>query len=304
MQYIASLQEGWHLTRVDLVAEDAQPDTGARLRAARAKVGMTRKQLAAASGTSERYLALIEGGGGNPTVAVLGALAEALGMAPAELMPLGGESSEMRATAAALLRRLPESRLEELLQQLRPSGAYDASRGRRILLIGLRGAGKSTLGAALADRLDVPFLEMSKEVERAYGGEMRLLIELGGQSALRRYEHEAWESILATQEAGVIATPGGIVADPVLFDRLLATAHGIWLEARPEDHMGRVMAQGDFRPMASNRHAMEDLKAILAARSADYGRAHARLDTSARDFAGTLDRLEAMARALVNGDAI
>jgi XRE family aerobic/anaerobic benzoate catabolism transcriptional regulator len=283
--------------------EDPYPELALRLRAARAKVGMTRRQLAAASETSERYLAHIEAGMGNPTVAMIEALAAALDMAPAELLPMGGERSAMRAEAAAELRRFPEGKLAALLEQMRRPDVIDSSKGGRIVLLGLRGAGKSSLGRALAERLGLPFLEMSKEVERAYGGEMRLLIEIGGQSALRRYEHDAWEAMLAGHERAVIATPGGVAADPTLFDRLLATAHSIWLEASPEDHMSRVMAQGDFRPMASNRGAMEDLKAILQARSGEYARADARLDTSAQDFAATVSRLEGVARALV-GDAI
>lgn len=281
------------------VDQEGGPDVAARLRAARAKVGMTRRQLATASGMSERYLAHIEAGTGNPTVAVLEALAGALGLAPAELLPLGGERSEKRASAAAMLRRLPEVRLAPLVEHMARLGEVNSSKERRIVLLGMRGAGKSSLGKALAQRLSVPFLEMSKEVEIAYGGEMRLLIELGGQIALRRYEHEAWESLIASHHSAVIATPGGIAADPVLFDRLLATAHSIWLEASPDDHMQRVMAQGDFRPMASNRSAMEDLKAILRARASEYVRAEARLDTSAQDFETSVDRLEQMAQRLI-----
>lgn len=287
------------MAELQTLHDHAQADVGARLRAARAKIGMTRKQLATASGTSERYLAHIEAGTGNPTVTVLESLALALDLAPAELMPLGGERSDARAEAAAILRRLPESRVSSLLELLCHPGHLDRSRGGRVVLIGLRGAGKSSLGGEVATRLSLPFLEMSKEVERAYGGEMRLLIEIGGQAALRRYEHEAWETILATHESAVIATPGGIVADPELFDRMLATAHCIWIEATPEDHMTRVMAQGDFRPMASNRGAMDDLKAILDARSSEYSRAEARLDTSSQLFDATVDRLEAIARRFI-----
>jgi XRE family aerobic/anaerobic benzoate catabolism transcriptional regulator len=286
------------LARIGSAQEEAQPEIASRLRAARAKVGMTRRQLAGASNTSERYLAHIEAGMGNPTVAMIEALAVALDVAPAELMPMGGERSAIRAKAAAVLRRFPEGRLATLLDQMRPEAGHN-SKGGRIVLLGLRGAGKSSLGYALAERLGVPFFEMSKEVERAYGGEMRLLIEIGGQSALRRYEHEAWEAMLAEYENAVIATPGGIVADPILFDRLLATAHSVWLEASPEDHMRRVLAQGDFRPVASNRGAMDDLRAILHARSGEYGRADLRLDTSMDDFAATAARLEDLARGLI-----
>ncbi|MDX3898929.1 MAG: shikimate kinase [Sphingobium sp.] len=289
---------------MQIAGEDSGTHVGARLRAARAKVGLTRRQLASASGTSERYLAHIEAGTGNPTVAVLEALAGALDMAPAELLPLGGERSEARADAAGVLRRLPEAQLGQIVEQMTILGGVNGSKGRRVVLLGMRGAGKSSLGKALADRLRVPFFEMSREVERAYGGEMGLLIEIGGQSALRRYEHEAWEALVATHESAVIATPGGIAADPVLFDRLLATAHSVWLEASPEDHMQRVMAQGDFRPMASNRSAMEDLKAILRARASEYARAQARLNTSEGNFEQTVDRLEGIAKRLVGLHAI
>lgn len=283
---------------------ESGPGVGARVRAARAKAGVARKQLALLSGTSERYLAHIEAGTGNPTIAVVEALAAALDVAPAELLPMGGERSEARADAAALIRRLPEARLAALIEHLRQPGPRDSTKGRRLVLIGLRGAGKSSLGQAVAERLDAPFLEMSREVERAYGGEMRLLIELGGQGALKRYEHEAWEAILARHELAVIATPGGVAADPELYDRLLATAHSVWLQASPEDHMRRVMAQGDFRPMASNRGAMEDLKAILRARASEYDRADAHLDTSAQNFERTVERLEGIARDLIGMDAL
>ncbi len=278
-------------------------ELGERLRAARAKTGMTRRQLAAASGTSERYLATIEAGRGNPSVSVLFALAEAVDLAAAELLPMGGERSAAVAEVVAVVRRLSAERRGAVIDLARQH-ASAASKDRRILLIGLRGAGKSSLGAALAERLSVPFVEMSREVERAYGGEIGILIESRGQGALRRYEQEAWEAIVAQHPAAVVAASGGVVADASLYERLLATAHSIWLEARPEDHMERVMAQGDFRPMASNRSAMADLKAILKARGADYGRAEARLDTSAQDFAATLQALERTARRLLQRNAL
>jgi XRE family transcriptional regulator, aerobic/anaerobic benzoate catabolism transcriptional regulator len=277
-------------------------DLGDRVRAARAKTGMTRRQLAHGSGTSERYLATIEQGVGNPSLGVLTNLAAALDIALAELLPCGGERTMLRAEAAAALRRLSDGRLAAFLDTL--SGAEPGAKARRIVLVGLRGAGKSSLGNALARRLDVPFIEISQEVERAYGGDIGLLIELSGQSALRRYEREAWDAIAQTRSAAVIGAPGGIVADPALYDRVLAGAHSIWLQATPDDHMARVMAQGDFRPMASSRGAMADLKAILGARSADYARADAVLDTSAQGFDATLDRLERLAIRLIAKPAI
>lgn len=277
----------------------AVAEVGARLRAARSKAGMTRKQLAVASGASERYLAHLEAGTGNPSVEMLIAIAGALHVAMADLLPLGGERSDERARAASVLRRLPRGRLEAVTQWMLKPALPTGGKDNRIALIGLRGAGKSSLGAALADRMHMPFFEISKEVERTYGGAVSLLIELNGQSALRRYEAEVLDAICRENPAAIIAAPGGIVADGPLYDTLLASTHSIWLEAKPEDHMSRVVAQGDLRPMAGARGAMEDLKAILAARSADYARADARLDTSTQDFAKTADILEATARVFL-----
>jgi XRE family transcriptional regulator, aerobic/anaerobic benzoate catabolism transcriptional regulator len=270
-------------------------ELGRRLRAARARAGITRRQLAVASGTSERYLAHLESGTGNPSLSVLTALSATLDLAPVELLPQGGERSGRYEAVIAAVRRLPQDRLEELQQWLHKATAI-GEKARRIALVGLRGAGKSSLGQALAERLGVPFLEMSREVERAYGGEIGLLIELGGQSALRSYEEQAWEAIRVEHGAAVIAMPGGIVANGPLYDRVLATSHSLWLQATPNDHMARVMAQGDFRPMASNRRAMDDLKTILQARSLEYARADMSLDTSAHAFDETLANLEQMAR--------
>jgi XRE family aerobic/anaerobic benzoate catabolism transcriptional regulator len=282
------------------IGEAGFADVGLRLRAARAKIGITRKQLAAVSDTSERYLAQIEAGAGNPSLSVLTALARALDMSVADLLPLGGERSALYERAAAAVRNLPEHRLPTLMNWLMRPSTTAGEKGHRLVLVGLRGAGKSSLGRALAARLDLPFVEISKQVEEAYGADIGLLIELGGQPTLRRYEAEAWSAIRNGYDAAVIAAPGGIVANGPLYDQVLATAHTIWLQASPEDHMGRVMAQGDFRPMADNRGAMTDLKAILDARSADYARADARLDTSTQDFDATLDLLEGRTRELIS----
>jgi len=274
------------------------PELGRRLRAARAKAGVTRRQLAEASGASERYLAQIEAGEGNPSLAVTTAIAHALDLAPAEILPLGGERDGAREAVAARVRRLSPDRLRDLLGWLDGHPA-EGSRAQRVVLIGLRGAGKSSLGREVASRLGMPFIDLSKEVEKSYGASIGVLIELGGQAALRRQEAELWDSICAANRRAVIAAPGGIVADGPLFERVLASAHSVWLQARPEDHMARVMQQGDLRPMSSNRSAMEDLKAILDARSADYGRADASLDTSAQDFPATVAALERMIRSLL-----
>jgi XRE family transcriptional regulator, aerobic/anaerobic benzoate catabolism transcriptional regulator len=277
----------------------AVAEVGARLRSARSKAGLTRKQVATASGASERYLAHLEAGTGNPSVEMLLAIAGALHVAVADLLPQGGERSKERALAANILRRLPRDRLDAVIDWMQKPAMPSSGKANRIALVGLRGAGKSSLGSALAARLHMPFFEISKEVERTYGGAVSLLIELNGQSALRRYEAEVLEVLCRENAAAIIAAPGGIVADGPLYDTLLASTHTIWLEARPEDHMSRVVAQGDLRPMSGARGAMEDLKSILAARSADYGRADATLDTSKQNFERTVDRLESIAHALI-----
>lgn len=271
-----------------------------RIRSARARAGFTRKQLASSSGASERYLAHLEAGTGNPSVEMLMAIADALGMAIADLLPMGGERDMIVAQAAQLLRRAPPERVRDILKRYGDQFGEIGEKGHRIALVGLRGAGKSSLGEALADRLKVPFFEISKEIERRYGGAIGVLLEINGPGALRRYEAEVLADICNGNPCAVIAAPGAIVADGKLYNQLLQSAWTVWLQARPEDHMERVVAQGDLRPMTGNRTAMNDLKVILAAREADYGRADARLDTSGQGFDPTLDLLERLAADLVS----
>ena len=155
-----------------------------------------------------------------------------------------------------------------------------ADRARRIALIGLRGAGKSTLGRMLAQHLGWPFIELDRVVEEDYGARIPDLIEMAGTATFRRHERSALDRVIATHEAAVITTAGGIVSNQETYALLLRRTHTVWIKARPEDHMSRVMAQGDFRPMAQNREAMADLMAILEARRTDYARAESELDTS------------------------
>lgn len=282
----------------DQESTPASLEIAARIRSARARAGFTRKQLATASGASERYLARLEAGTGNPSIEMLMGVADALGLAVADLLPIGGERDREMAHVARVLRRMPQERLRAVLDWLgeKPVGLLD--KGRRVALIGLRGAGKSSLGKALAARMNAPFFEISKEVERRYGGEIGVLLEINGQGALHRYEAEVIDEICRSHPSAVIAAPGAIVADGKLYEQLRRAAWTVWLQANPEDHMQRVVAQGDLRPMSGNRAAMADLKAILSAREADYGRADARLDTSAQDFSQTLELLEGMVAAL------
>lgn len=287
-------------TRVSTTSESfaGSFEIAQRIRGARARAGFTRKQLAAASGASERYLAVLEAGTGNPSVEMLLAIADALGIALAELLPMGGERDAVLAQAAQSLRRMAPEQIREALARLGEQPGGLGAKARRIALVGLRGAGKSSLGRALAERLNAPFFEISKEVEKRYGGAIGVLLEINGPAALHRYEADVLTEICQKNPLAVIAAPGAIVSNGKLYDQLLRSSWTVWLQARPEDHMERVVGQGDLRPMAGNRAAMNDLKTILAAREADYARADARIDTSAQDFDKTLELLRDTASAL------
>jgi XRE family aerobic/anaerobic benzoate catabolism transcriptional regulator len=243
---------------------------------------MTRRQLAQASETSERYLAQIESGSGNPSVSVLRAIAQALDLPCAALLPEAGTRTAALGEILDLLAQLPESELPALAQEIKARVALPgrADRARRIALVGLRGAGKSTLGRMLARHLNCPFIELDRLVADDYGASIPDLIEMAGVATFRRHERSALDRIIATNESAIITTAGGIVSNAETYAQLLRHSHTIWIKARPEDHMSRVVAQGDFRPMAQNRAAMADLVAILEARRADYARAEAELDTS------------------------
>jgi XRE family aerobic/anaerobic benzoate catabolism transcriptional regulator len=257
-------------------------ELGRMVRLGRARRGMSRRQLAQESETSERYLAQIESGAGNPSVLVLRAVADALEMPMFELLPQTGGVAAPYARIIDLLGRAAPSDLASIAdiieRQIGHSAASD--RARRIGLVGLRGAGKSTLGQMLADKLGVPFVELDRMVEQQYGASIPLLIEMSGVATFRRHERACLERVIAGNEAVVIATAGGIVSNPETYGLLLRRTHTVWISAQPDEHMGRVMKQGDFRPMAKNREAMADLHAILESRRADYARAETTLDTS------------------------
>lgn len=255
---------------------------GQMVRSARAKRGITRRALAEQSGASERYLAQIESGQGNPSVIILKDIADALDVTVAELLPRAGRQSAAFDRILTLLASVPASELSAIADLIEGRAMADAAaaRARRIALVGLRGAGKSTLGTMLARELSVPFIELDRLIEQEYGARIPDLVEIAGLATFRRYERGCLERVIAEHDAAVIATAGGIVSSPETYGLLLRRTHTVWLKARPEEHMRRVMAQGDFRPMAQNREAMSDLVAILDARSADYGRAEAALDTS------------------------
>ena len=257
-------------------------ELGREVRRGRAKRGMTRRQLAQASQTSERYLAQIESGAGNPSVTVLRAIAQALDIPAANLLGEPVAHNGARTALLDLVARLPDQSLAELTQliEARFLPSEHADRARRIALVGLRGAGKSTLGRMLARHLGWPFIELDRVVEQDYGASIPDMIEMAGTATFRRHERAALARVIAEHEAAVITTAGGIVSDRESYALLLRRSYTIWIKACPEEHMSRVMAQGDFRPMAQNREAMADLVAILDAREPDYARAQAELDTS------------------------
>lgn len=255
---------------------------------------MSRRILASASGVSERYLAQLESGKGNASVLVLKAIADAMHVAIDTLV----DSVEAPSVEYLLLReRLRSADATEVARVVaaldRGSRAMSARRPH-IALIGLRGAGKSTLGAALARQLRLPRVELVQEIERAAGMPVAEILSRGGQTAYRRYEREALADSLRRFEHAVIAVGGSLVSEPETYAMLLDTCHTIWLKASPREHMERVVQQGDLRPMADHRHAMADLKRILDERAALYSRADACIDTSARSVEATLDELLAL----------
>jgi XRE family transcriptional regulator, aerobic/anaerobic benzoate catabolism transcriptional regulator len=266
---------------------------GREVRRHRAKRGMTRRQLAQASETSERYLAQIESGAGNPSASVLRGIAQALDLPVSALLPETGARTAELGAILELLAQVPEKELPALTKDIaaRVTQRAGADRSRRIALVGLRGAGKSTLGRLLTQHLGWPFIELDRRVEEEYGASIPDLIEMAGTATFRRHERGALERLIAEHEAAVITTAGGIVSDPETYALLLRHAHTVWIKARPQEHMSRVMAQGDFRPMAQNRAAMADLVAILEARRADYARAEAEIDTSDEAVEQSYERL-------------
>jgi XRE family aerobic/anaerobic benzoate catabolism transcriptional regulator len=272
---------------------------GERVRALRARRGLTRKAVAQAAGVSERHLANLEYGIGNASILILAQVAQALQSPLAEL--LGDVSTS--SPEWLLIRELLEHRNEAELRRARVVlGEMFGTRGdagakrRRIALIGLRGAGKSTLGQLLAEDLGYPFIELSREIEKFAGCTIREIHDLYGTNAYRRYERRALEEAIQIYPEVVIATPGGIVSDPATFNELLAHCTTVWLQASPEDHMRRVAEQGDMRPMQGSAEAMDDLRRILAGRSAFYSKADLVFDTSALPLAGSFQALRAQVR--------
>jgi XRE family transcriptional regulator, aerobic/anaerobic benzoate catabolism transcriptional regulator len=276
---------------------------GERVRLARARRGMSRKILSRASGVSERYLAELERGAGNASLLVLRQIADALSIEAAALVSDQPERPLDLTLAIHQLERLSAAELAEARHMIgQRFGIPDTTAQGRIALIGLRGAGKTTLGQLAAEALGVPFVELDREIERASGMELSEIFATRGQAMFRRLERQCLETIVGRYDRVVIATGGSLVTEPATYDLLLSTCFVVWLSATPDQHMSRVIAQGDLRPMADGPQAMDDLKAILDSRTPLYAKADAEVNTSdtttAQAFASLLG-VVALGRARV-----
>jgi XRE family aerobic/anaerobic benzoate catabolism transcriptional regulator len=254
---------------------------GKRVREMRERHGLVRKALAREADVSERYLGQLEAGEGNVSVLLLRRIAAALNASCGELLANDEQQTVERRLIRRFLDRLPPRRMEDVIFRLmREFGHEESVRRNRIALIGLRGAGKSTLGSLLARDMQVPFVELNREIECDTGLPVAEVFALYGQAGYRRMERRALERAIKAHDRMVLSAGGGVVAEDDTFNLLLTHCYTVCLQARPEEHMSRVLAQGDFRPMAESEEAMADLKRILAAREPLYRKADALLDTS------------------------
>jgi len=257
---------------------------GERVRTLRNQRGMTRKALAQHAQVSERYLAQLEVGKGNCSIVLLRRIARAIGLPVTQLVHEGAEPALDLVLLSQFLERLSPPALSEarelLLQHF--SEPSEDLRRRRVALIGLRGGGKSTLGQLLAERLGVPFIELDREIERRSGANLSEIFDMFGQETFRRAEREALDDVLLRHSHFVIATSGSIVTEPGTLELLLTSCFTIWVRAEPQEHMKRVMSQGDMRPMANNARAMEDLVSILKSREPLYAKAEAVVATTGK----------------------
>jgi XRE family aerobic/anaerobic benzoate catabolism transcriptional regulator len=264
---------------------------GRHVREARERRGLARKAVSQSAGVSERYLAQLEAGAGNASVLLLRSVARALELPLTELLDPRESSVEQR-LIRRFLDRLPAHRLEEVVfRMMRDFGEEAASRRRRVALVGVRGAGKTTLGSALAAELRTPFVELDREIEREAGISLSEVFLLYGQTGFRRIERRCLERVVDAHPELVMAVGGGIVSEPEAYNLLLQHCFTVWVRASPEEHMARVLAQGDLRPMQGSTEAMDDLRRILDAREPLYRKADITLDTSGEDPRHSLAKL-------------
>ncbi len=271
---------------------------GKRVRELRSRRGMTRKMVAREADVSERHLAQLEAGEGNVSIVLLRRIAAALNVSLVELFTPESEETSQKQLIQRFLERLPDHRLKDVVSRLiRDFGPEEKLRRARVALIGLRGAGKSTLGSKLAGESKIPFIELDREIENDTGMPLAEIFSLYGQSGYRAIERRTLEKVLNEQERAVLSVGGGMVSEKETFDYLLSNCYTVWIKAQPEEHMSRVMAQGDFRAMAGSGQAMEELRRILEAREPLYGKADMHLDTSGSSVEESFFKLKAALQA-------
>jgi XRE family aerobic/anaerobic benzoate catabolism transcriptional regulator len=275
-------------------SEEYLAGVGAKVRRIRAQRGMSRKMLAQQSGVSERYLAELEAGKGNVSIVLLRQIGQAMNVPVDDLLDEASGRPVEYALLRNWLREAGEAELQRLYGHVAEGRSRSRGRVQRVALIGLRGAGKSTLGAALAQRLRLPFVELAQEIEREAGMAIADIFTRGDQATYRRYERQALHATIKRFPRAIIAAGGSLVSEAATFELLLASSFTIWVRATPEEHMNRVIAQGDYRPMADNRQAMEDLRRILKERDPLYRRADVQVDTSGRGVAEVLEEILAL----------
>jgi XRE family aerobic/anaerobic benzoate catabolism transcriptional regulator len=269
---------------------------GERVRRLRNQRGMTRKALAQHAEISERYIAQLESGEGNCSIVLLRRIARAIGVQLPQLVSEGADPPLDAVLFTQFVERLPAPALKEAREMVmrRFADLTTSSRRSRVALLGMRGSGKSTLGARLAKERGVPFIELDREIERTTGTSLTEIFQLFGQETFRRAEREALDRVLSEHKEFVMATSGSIVTEPATLDVLLSSCFTIWVKAEPDVHMARVVAQGDLRPMSANPRAMDDLVSILNSREPLYARADATLDTNGRSIDASLSDLAAL----------
>jgi XRE family aerobic/anaerobic benzoate catabolism transcriptional regulator len=254
---------------------------GRRVRELRSRRGMTRKIVAREANVSERHLAQLEAGEGNVSIVLLRRITAALKVSLVDLFAPEARGPDEKRMIQRFLERLPHHRVEDVVVRLmRDFGPEEEMRRKRIALIGLRGAGKSTLGIRLGAEMQLPFIELDREIEKDTGMPLSEIFSLYGQSGYRAIEKRTLEKVLNENERAVLSVGGGVVSEKETFDYLLSHCYTVWIKAQPEEHMARVIAQGDFRAMAGNDQAMQDLRLILEAREPLYQEADMCLDTS------------------------
>jgi XRE family transcriptional regulator, aerobic/anaerobic benzoate catabolism transcriptional regulator len=280
---------------------------GQRVRTMRALRGMSRKVLAKVSGISERYIAQLESGKGNVSIVLLRRVSNAMGAHLEDLIPSSDPAPDRQGdwqVIRDLLRKATPAQIAQAKDVLAGHGtsSHPAS-FCGIALIGLRGAGKSTLGKILAKRIGWNFVELNKEIEAQNGLSVAEIIALYGQEGFRRMEQSALQQLLARKELMVLATGGGIVSEPLTFDLILSSFYTVWLKAEPEEHMARVRRQGDLRPMADDRSAMAELRNILLSREPLYSRASAVVDTAGLSVDAAAAKLIDTVRPVLQNEA-